>query len=254
MEQPFLSVIMPAYNEGQRLPSSLTKIAQFLPTLRHPSELIVVDDGSKDSTAAIVHQYAKKYPFISLLSTSHGGKGHAVKNGMLSAKGNYLFACDADLSMPINEIVNFLPPVAQTYDVAIGSREVPGAQRYYEPSYRHLMGRVFNTIVRSLVVRGFADTQAGFKCFRREVANAVFSYQTIDGWAFDVEILHIAQKQGYRIIEIPIQWYYKESSQVRPVQDTVNMFREVLRIRRNSMKGLYDVKYENQIASTTAST
>ncbi|MFQ5612073.1 MAG: dolichyl-phosphate beta-glucosyltransferase [Anaerolineae bacterium] len=253
MTQPFLTIIVPAYNEEARLPSSLRQIVDFLQAQPFKSQVIVVDDGSEDNTAAVVKHFSDQYPWVLLLSLPHRGKGHAVKHGMMAAQGDYLFICDADLSMPIEEVANFLPPVCDDYDVAIGSREAPGARRFHEPFYRHLMGRVFNLIVRVLAVRGFDDTQAGFKCFRREAAQAIFPYQTIDGWAFDVEVLHIAQKQGYHIIEVPIQWYYMERSQVKPVRDTINMFREVWHIRRRSLAGSYDARPDQSSPRSMAS-
>jgi dolichyl-phosphate beta-glucosyltransferase len=142
--------------------------------------------------------------------------------------------------MPIEEVSKFLPPNLAGYDVAIASREVQGAARYDEPWYRHLMGRVFNLLVRLLTVPGIQDTQCGFKCFRRQVALDLFASQTIDGWAFDVELLHIARRRGYKIVEVPVNWYYGTNSRVSPLRDSWNMLREVIRIRRNSRAGLYD--------------
>jgi len=159
--------------------------------------------------------------------------------GMLAGRGEYLFICDADLSMPIEELYKFLPPVLEGYDVAIGSREIPGARRYDEPSHRHFMGRVFNWMVRLFAVRGFEDTQCGFKCFKREAARDVFTYQTMDGWGFDVEVLFIAQKRGYKMVEVPINWYYSANSRVHPIRDSVSMFSEVLKIRLNDLRGRY---------------
>jgi dolichyl-phosphate beta-glucosyltransferase len=186
-----------------------------------------------------VREFQKDASFLSLLQVDHGGKGHAVKAGVLQARGEYLFLCDSDLSMPIQEITRFLPPIPGDYDVAIASREIEGACRYDEPAHRHLIGRVFNLIVRLLAVRGIRDTQAGFKCFRREAARQLFPLQTINGWGFDVEILFIARRHGLRITEVPINWYYKNRSQVRPIQDTCNMLREILRVRFNALRGQY---------------
>jgi dolichyl-phosphate beta-glucosyltransferase len=142
--------------------------------------------------------------------------------------------------MPIEEVTRFLPPALEGYDVAIGSREIEGARRYDEPSHRHLMGRVFNFLVRLLAVRGFQDTQAGFKCFARDAVQDVFPYQTMDGFGFDVEILFIAQKRGYRILEVPINWYYMSNSRVSPVGDSVRMLREILQVRLNDWRRMYD--------------
>lgn len=235
----FLSVIVPAYNEEQRLPHSLRRIVGHLGKQEYTSEVIVVDDGSEDGTAQVVEEMMIELPILSLIRTEHRGKGHAVKRGMLAGRGEYLFICDADLSMPIEELYKFLPPALEGYDVAIASREIPGARRYDEPPYRHFMGRVFNWIVRLFAVRGFQDTQCGFKCFKREAAREVFSYQIMDGWGFDAEILFIAQKQGYVIVEVPIDWYYSANSRIHPVRDSIGMFTEVMRIRLNDLKGRY---------------
>lgn len=239
MERVFLSVIVPAYNEEQRLPGSLRRVAGYLGKQEYASEVIVVDDGSEDGTAQVVEEMMTELPILSLIRREHRGKGHAVKRGMLAGRGEYLFICDADLSMPIEELYKFLPPVLEGYDVAIASREVAGARRYDEPSHRHLMGRVFNWMVRLFAVRGFQDTQCGFKCFKRETAREVFTYQTMDGWGFDVEVLFIAQKRGYVIVEVPINWYYNASSRIHPVRDSIGMFSEVLKIRLNDWKGRY---------------
>jgi len=235
-----LSIVIPAYNEERRLPQSLPQVINFVRQQPYLTEVLVVDDGSVDKTADIVRAFQDEAPFISLIQVEHGGKGHAVQAGMLQATGEYLFLCDSDLSMPIEEVSKFLPPVLEHYDVAIASRETEGARRFDEPGYRHLMGRVFNAIVNVLAVKGIQDTQAGFKCFRRPAAHRVFSLQTIKGWGFDVEVLYIAQRHQMRIVEVPINWYYKDRSQVRPVHDTYNMLREVLKVRLNSWHGRYD--------------
>ena len=234
-----LSIVVPAYNEEKRLPDSVPQIVNFVRKQDYPVEVIIVDDGSTDRTADVVRGFQKESPFIALRQVDHGGKGHAVGAGMLHAKGEYLFLCDSDLSMPIEEINKFLPPTLSDYDVANASREIKGANRYDEPTYRHIMGRVFNLIVRLLAVHGIQDTQAGFKCFRREAARQVFRLQTIKGWGFDVETLFIAQRRGMVIVEVPINWYYKNRSQVKPIQDTYNMFLEVLKVRFNAWQGRY---------------
>jgi dolichyl-phosphate beta-glucosyltransferase len=238
--RPFLSIIIPAYNEERRLPRSLEKIVAFLQERDYRAEVIVVDDGSVDNTVVVVEDFVARFSFVSLIRNEHRGKGYAVKTGMLAANGEYLFLCDADLSMPIEEVVKFLPPVLNSYDVAVGSRDVEGARRFDEPSYRQLMGRVFNLIVRLLAVPGFEDTQCGFKCFKREVARDIFAYQAMDGFGFDVEILFIARKRGYRMIEVPIDWYYMASSRVDPIKDTFKMFRDVLKVRVNDWQRRYD--------------
>jgi dolichyl-phosphate beta-glucosyltransferase len=159
---------------------------------------------------------------------------------MLQAAGDYLFICDADLSMPIEEVVKFIPPALTDFDIAIASRELPESIRVDEPQFRHIVGRLFNWGVRILAVRGLNDTQCGFKCFKREVAEVLFPLQTINGWTFDVELLYVAQRRGYHIIEVPITWIYKEQSKVKPLADLYQVILEIIRIRRNAMRGLYN--------------
>lgn len=244
---PFLTIVIPAYNEERRLPPTLHKVAAFLREQKYSSEVIVVENGSTDGTNQVVedfiaHHVLPEDPYHLRLMHSSPGKGIAVKTGMLAGKGDYLFICDADLAMPITEIGKFLPPVlpAHSWDIAIASREAPGAVRYDEPFYRHLMGRVFNFLVRVMAVPGIQDTQCGFKCFTRETAQLVFPLQRIDGWGFDVEVLYIAGRRGLELAEVPIHWYYQTDSRVRPIHDTIGMVRELMRIRRMGAAGLYD--------------
>lgn len=244
---PFLSIIIPAYNEELRLPPTLARVAAFLRTQSYVAEVIVVENGSTDNTAGAVHQFIQEHlrpddPFTLVLLQSSPGKGAAVKHGMLHAKGAYCIMSDADLSVPIEDVPRFLPPAlaAGSFDIAIASREVAGAVRHGEPGYRHLMGRVFNTLVRVMAVPQIQDTQCGFKCFTREAAQLVFPLQRIDGWGFDVEVLHIAARHRLHMVEIPANWYYGVNSRVRPIHDTLNMVKELLKIRANSRQGYYE--------------
>ncbi len=238
-DRVFLSIIIPAYNEEQRLPQTLEEVDRFLRQQSYTYEVIVVENGSTDRTSEVAETFAATHPYVRVMH-SRKGKGAAVKTGVLNARGEYLFICDADLSMPIEEVNKFLPPTLDDYDIAIASREVPGARRYDEPFYRHLEGRIFNLIVRLLAVPGIHDTQCGFKCFKRDVALDIFPYQTMDGWSFDVEVLYIARKRGYRLVEVPINWYYKANSRINPIRDAIDMLLEVIKIRINAWKGLYD--------------
>jgi len=240
-KRPLLSLVIPAYNEGapDRLPQSLTDITRFVEAQDFAIEVVIVNNNSTDNTLALAEIAAAEHDYIRVITEPTQGKGAAVRTGMLAAEGEYLFICDADLSMPIDESLKFLPPQSGDYDIAIASREAPGAQRIGEPEMRHIMGRVFNTIVRLVAVHHLHDTQCGFKCFRRDVAHELFPLQTINGWTFDVEILFVAQQRGHTIIEIPITWIYKEHSKIKPFQDSINMFLDTLRIRWKAMQGTY---------------
>jgi glycosyltransferase involved in cell wall biosynthesis len=251
-KRPLLSLVIPAYNEGapDRLPQSLQDITRFVASQDFPIEVLIVNNNSTDDTLAIAEQAAGQHPYIRAITETRQGKGAAVRTGMLHAHGEYLFICDADLSMPVEEVLKFLPPQADNYDIAIASREAPGARRIGEPEIRHIMGRVFNWIVKVIAVRHLNDTQCGFKCFRREIAEELFPLQTIDGWAFDVELLFIAQQRGHRVVEVPITWYYKAHSKIKPLRDSINMVVETLRIRRNGWRGLYE-RHEQRITETT---
>lgn len=237
--EPLLTLIIPAYNEERRLPASLEQIVAFVYEQPESIEVLIVENGSHDRTTAIAEEYAARHAFIRVLH-SEKGKGAAVRMGMTEGRGQFLFICDSDLSMPIAEVRKFLPPVLQDYDVAIASREGPGAHRYGEPSYRHLMGRVFNLIVRMLAIPGFQDTQCGFKSFRREAGKEIFADLTMTGWVFDVEALFIALRRGYRVVAVPINWYFDADSRIEPLRDTWRMFRDVLRVRINGWRGVYD--------------
>lgn len=237
-----LSIVVPAYNEGgeDRLPASLKKITQFVDDQDFPIEVIIVNNNSTDNTQEIIDKAAAEHSYIKPMFEGTQGKGAAVRTGMLAAQYDYVFICDADLSMPIDEVLKFLPPNAGNYDLAIATREGPGARRIDEPEFRHFIGRIFNFIVRMFAVHGLQDTQCGFKCFTRSAVHELVPYQTINGWSFDVELLHIAQKRGCRIIEVPITWYYKADSKIKPFSDARKMFTDVLKIRRNSRQGVYD--------------
>lgn len=237
--QPYLSIIIPAFNEEQRISSTLDKVLSFLETQDYESEIVVVENGSQDRTSEIVTQFQTAHPNLHLLREARAGKGLAVRRGILTAKGDYRFICDADLSMPIEEIRRFLPPQLDSYDIAIASREVAGAVRYDEPFYRHLMGRGFNNLVRFFMGLKIQDTQCGFKCFRAGIVDDLFNKQVIDGWTFDVEVLFVAQRRGYKILEIPIPWYYHPGSRVRIFKDTFAMFSDIIRIRLNAIRGVY---------------
>ena len=239
MPTPDLSIVIPAFNEEARIVGTLESVTQYLAASSLLWELVVVDDGSSDGTAALVAQWAENREGVRLESIRHQGKGAAVRHGMLAASGRYRFLCDADLAMPIDELAKFIPPGLTDTAVAVGSREADGSRRYDEPAYRHLMGRVFNMLVRGVAVRGIRDTQCGFKCFSAAAAERLFPLQRLDGFGFDVEVLFLAQKANLRVQEVPINWYYQTESKVRPVKDTLRMLADALAVRWNHVTGKY---------------
>lgn len=240
MTAPLLSIIIPAYNEERRLPATLETIRGFLAQQSYQAEVLVVENGSSDRTIQIAQDFAAQNPSFRALHIDERGKGRAVRAGMLAAAGKYRFFGDADLSMPISEVNRFLPPLTPDPVVVIGSREAPGAVRYGEPEMRHLSGRIFNTLVRWMALPGLQDTQCGFKLFRADVAKDVFQRQTIFGWTFDVEVLFIARHHGYPIIELGVPWYYNADSKVRMLSDAWRMAQDLISIRRNARRGVYD--------------
>jgi glycosyltransferase involved in cell wall biosynthesis len=235
---PWVSVVIPAYDEERRLPASLEAVNRFLDSLPYASEVIVADDGSVDGTIRVALEAAGKWSRTRVLRLPHKGKGHAVKQGMLAARGAYRLMCDADLSVPIEDLPGFLPPQAQG-DVVIGSREAQGAQRLDEPVLRHIMGRIFNRVVATITGLPFADTQCGFKVFTGAAAQRLFSQQIIEGFGFDVELLFLARRYHYRVVEKPVVWKYGTESRVKPVRHSLAMVREAVTVRINGWRGRY---------------
>lgn len=239
MPAPFLSLIIPAYNEEQRLPRSLQQVSDFIDQQSYASEVLVIENGSTDRTFEIATDFARQHPKFRVERAEGRGKGLAVRQGMLAAGGEWRMMLDADLSMPVSEIPRFVPPQNGGAEITIASREAPGAVRYNEPDYRHIGGRVINAMIRILALPGLQDTQCGFKCFSARVAEELFSKQIMSGWSFDVEILYMACQRGYAIRELAIPWYYSEQSHVSPFSDTWRMFWDLMRIRSNAARGLY---------------
>jgi glycosyltransferase involved in cell wall biosynthesis len=233
-----LSVVIPAYNEESRLPGTLERVLAYLGREQLRFEVLAVDDGSSDRTAELVEALATQDRRLRLLREPHRGKGAAVKAGALAALGAVVLFCDADLCHPVEDLTR-LPGHLKGADVAIASREGRGAQRFDEPGYRHLMGRCFNLLVRLVAVPGIQDTQCGLKCFTRLAAAELFPRQTIDGFGFDVEILYLARRRGYRIVEVPITWRSIPASRVDPIRDTLRMVADVVRVRWNDLRGCY---------------
>jgi glycosyltransferase involved in cell wall biosynthesis len=242
LNTPFLSIIIPAYNEAKRLPRTLEQIFSFLKTQAYSSEVIVVENGSSDGTLELATQYIKDHSNLVVVQEHHKGKGNAVRRGMFVARGEYRFICDADLSMPIEDLQKFLPPALEGFDIAIGSREAPGAIRYNEPPYRHIGGRAINLVIRTLILPGLNDTQCGFKCFHAKAAQTLFQQQTMMGWSFDIELLYLARRKKMTIREVPIHWYFSTDSKVNAVRDALRMIGDIFRIHLNAMRGVYDSK------------
>ncbi len=242
MTPPFLSIVIPAHNEERRLPGTLEQVFNFLQTQSYTAEVLVVENGSQDNTLKVAQDFAGGCPPCRVLQADGRGKGLAVRQGMIFAQGEYRFMCDADLSMPIAEVNRFLPPASNDFDIAIASREAPGAIRYNEPAYRHWGGRGINLIIRTLALPGLHDTQCGFKCFRAPIAEDLFAHQTLTNWSFDIELLYIARRRGFRIVEVPIPWYYSSETKINPVRDALQMMRDIITIRRNACRYLYDLQ------------
>lgn len=239
---PFLSIIIPAYNEENRLPNTLEQIFSFLSKQNYSYEILVIENGSIDRTFEIAKDFTKQFENLIVIHEDKRGKGNAVKRGMLEAKGEYRFICDSDLSMPIEELNKFLPPQLNDFDIAIGSREAKGAIRFNEPPYRHFGGRAINFLIQLLILPNLNDTQCGFKCFRAETTESLFRQQTLMGWSFDFEILYLARRKNLRIKEIPIHWYYDANSKVNAIRDALIMVADIFRIHLNAWRGKYDFK------------
>ena len=229
---PFLSIILPAHNEEQRLPETFVQVEKFMTSQPFSIEVIIVENASVDRTLEIAQEFARHHKQVLVIHEDLPGKGLAVKQGMLAASGDYRFFCDVDFSMPIDEIPRFLPPQLTGVEIAIASREAKGAIRYDEPFYRHFIGRCFNLMVSILALPGINDTQCGFKCFSAAATKKLFPLQTIQGWAFDVEILAIARQMGYKIVEIPVPWYYRPQSKVSVIKDFIRTAQELFKVRK----------------------
>lgn len=220
----------------------LSRFSSTFKAQNYSSEVVVVENGSSDNTLELATQFIKDHSNLVVVQEHQKGKGNAVRRGMLVARGEYRFICDADLSMPIEDLAKFLPPVSGDFDIAIGSREAPGAIRYNEPPYRHIGGRAINLAIRFFILPGLQDTQCGFKCFRAETTQMLFEQQTQMGWSFDIELLYLARRKKLRIREIPIHWYFDAGSKVSAVRDALRMISDIFRIHLNAIRGIYDSK------------
>ncbi len=238
-----LSIVIPAYNEARRLPPYLQAIITYLNQRQLATEILVVDDGSSDETATLVGQFAAAHPMVRLIRLPQNqGKGAAVRAGMQAAQGGLRLLADADGATPIQELERLEAAIASGADLAIGSRTLASRDRRYRVAarpHRTLMGNLFNRMVRRLGIGNIHDTQCGFKLFRDTVAEDLFSVARVDGYGFDLELLHVAQRRGYRIAEVPINWADQPGSKVRVLRDGLRMLREMLAVRRNDAQGLY---------------
>ncbi len=237
----FLSVIIPAYNEESRLPKTLRAVLAYLEQQKYTWEVAVVDDGSSDQTAAVVKSMSLVTPRVRLLQYGHNrGKGYAVRYGLIHTKGAFRLFMDADNSTTINHIGRFLPLFDMGFDVVIGSRDVKGAQiAVHQAKWKELLGDLGNLWIQFWAVWGVKDTQAGFKVLRAAVAEKVAPVLTIDRWGFDVELLAVARRHGFKISEQPIRWENDANSKVK-ASAYIEVFKEVVQVRLNMWRGLYD--------------
>lgn len=238
-----ISIVIPAYNEERRLPGTLTSILGYLGSRDWAGwEIVVVNDGSKDATAAVAAQFAAAHPGIRILENpGNRGKGYSVRHGMLEANGEWVLFTDSDLSAPIEELDKLVAAAReQGASVAIGSRALDRRLiEVHQSPFREVAGRIFNLLMRAATGLRFADTQCGFKLFERRAAQEVFRRQRIERWGFDAELLFIARRLGYKTIEVPVRWSHSEGTKVSMFGDSLNMFLDLLRIRRNQLLGRY---------------
>ncbi len=230
---PHLSIVIPAYNEEDRLHDSLVQLEDYLTRQPYAFEVIVSDDGSTDSTLALAESFASNHPWLKTLHhADNHGKGAAVRRGVLDATGDYILMCDADMATPIEELDGFWKHIEAGADVVIASRPLKGSHLVRrQPIYREIAGRMFNLAVQAIAVPGIHDTQCGFKLFRREAAHTLFSISVHEGWDFDIEILYLARRLGYRIAEVPVHWYHRDGSKVSMLRDGLRMLAGLVAIR-----------------------
>jgi glycosyltransferase involved in cell wall biosynthesis len=242
MAHPRLSIVIPAYNESARIQATLARVLDCVEARHWDAEILLVDDGSTDETVAIVQRWMVRHPRLHLIKNAgNRGKGYSVRNGLLQAAGDIVMFTDADLSAPMEEAERLFAAIDNGADVAIGSRWLDKQkQTTHQPIYRRFFGRCFNWVTRRVIGLPFKDTQCGFKAFRRDAAQTIFRLQTIERWGFDPEILFIARKLKYRIVEVPVTWGHDERSRISYLKDGLKMLEEMGQIRTNSLRGRYD--------------
>ena len=247
MPYPTYSIVIPAYNESARIPDTLQSVVDCIRQRGWSAEVVVVNDGSSDSTAEVVRAFAAANPEVRLLENpGNRGKGYSVRSGMLQAHGEVVLFSDADLSAPIEEADGLFNAIAAGADIAIGSRWLETKrQTIRQPFYRQFFGRCFNGVTRFVMGLKFADTQCGFKAFTRAAAQTVFQLQTIERWGFDPEILFIALKRGYRIQEVAVSWAHDERTRMSYLKDGIKMLEEIAIVRWNALLGRYGKQVEH---------
>jgi glycosyltransferase involved in cell wall biosynthesis len=245
-QYPKYTIVIPAYNESARIPATLESVIGAIRANQWDAEVIVVNDGSTDSTARIVRDIADRDPEIRLVENpGNRGKGYSVRSGILHALGDVVMFTDADLSAPMEEASRLFAAIAAGADIAIGSRWLEsGRQTHRQPLYRQFFGRCFNAVCRMVMQLPFADTQCGFKAFTRAAAQTVFQLQTIERWGFDPEILFIAIKRGFRIVEVPVSWAHDERTRMSYLRDGMQMLKELALVRWNALTGHYSKRTE----------
>ena len=246
-EYPNYSIVIPAYNESARIPAALQQVVACVRERAWHAEVIVVNDGSTDRTAEVVRDFARTAPEVRLVENpGNRGKGYSVRAGMLQALGEIVMFTDADLSSPIEEAERLFDAIAAGADIAIGSRWLEkNRQTQRQPLYRQFFGRCFNAVTRLVMGLPFADTQCGFKAFTRHAAQTVFQLQTIERWGFDPEILFIALKRGFRVVEVPVSWGHDERTRMSYIKDGAQMLEEIATIRWNALRGHYGKDVEH---------
>jgi glycosyltransferase involved in cell wall biosynthesis len=242
MVHPRLSIVIPAYNESARIENTLVRVLGCVERCDWDAEVLVIDDGSTDGTTDIVQQWMARNSRLHLIENlSNRGKGYSVRNGLLQAAGDIVLFTDADLSAPMEEANLLFAAIEAGADVAIGSRWLDKQkQTIHQPIYRRFFGRCFNWVTRRVIGLPFKDTQCGFKAFKRDAAQVIFRLQTIERWGFDPEILFIARKLKYKIVEVPVTWGHDERSRISYLKDGMKMLEEMAEIRANSLRGRYD--------------
>ncbi|MBI3477088.1 MAG: glycosyltransferase family 2 protein [Acidobacteria bacterium] len=235
------SVVIPAYNESNRIRPTLDEILRYVEEHKWDVEILVVDDGSRDDTAEIVREYSRSHSQVQLVrNPGNRGKGFSVRSGMMHARGEICLFTDADLSSPIEEAEKLFTAIRNGADIAIGSRWLRAElQTERQPLYRQLFGRIFNLLLRLALGLHFMDTQCGFKAFRRDAAQQILPMQKIERWGFDPEILFLARRRKLRTVEVPVVWAHSEGTRLHPFRDGIRMFGDVMRIRWNSLTGAY---------------